>query len=354
MFDNNVLLVADDYLESGILKRVAEELPSSLFPSTFLGFGKQQNQGVSSLSCLVSDSDGVLVAMSDWNANEVRAALLAIKHRKPLALMALGYGAWKKAAFLSVREHAEILFVIDKQEAADAAPYFPAARIVVSGNPEWEGFETPALSRKEVRGKLGVKPGETVVLVSCEKSLRVNFPLAACVIEALSRLADETNWRVIFSIHPGHEILDGVDLVPFYQRELQAYDRQRLTLDVSCKTVPFGIGAPDMVAGADVVIGIKSTLQIQAAFQRIPSISIFLRPLLEYEAASPKSWPPVERGAIAGVYDFSAKTTAALIRKLVSPLGFDTMHKAQRRAFKPLKKGAANKIICGHLVELAK
>jgi hypothetical protein len=234
-----------------------------------------------------------------------------------------------------------------------AAPLYPNATVIPVGNPEWECLEVPLHPREEVRRILGVTPKERLILVSGEKSFRVNFPLAACLIEALCTLETPENYRLIFTIHPGHEPCPEVDLVEMYQRQLRAYE-PRVRVDVSCKAVPFGIGTSSMVAGADLVAATDSTLLIQAALQRIPAISVLLRAALGRPVPKEHKgwWAPVDREAVAGVYDLSATTTAKLISSLLTPDGFAQMRAAQERYFKPQKSGTSCAAMCEYLAML--
>lgn len=350
-----LMLVAGDYLESKILQSLGESLFSEcqIWPVFNWGRSPKPDPG-NTIENEVKQSDCVLVAMSESSKDEVRVGALAVMHGKPLVCSALGYRAWENKAFEELRAHVRLLFVLDEDEARCASALFPAAQIVAVGNPEWEGFGTPSRPRDEVRNILRIKPEEKLVLVSGEKQLRTNLPLAACVIEGLSMLPDRSRYRVIFTIHPGHAELRDINILELYRKELVDY-YPPVRVEVSCTVDPFGIGTPDMVAGADVVIGTNSTVQIQAAFMRIPTIAVLLHPAF---AGRPlplqrrEWWTPVEKGAIGGVYDLSASALANQVEMLLAPGGFEPMRYAQEKYFKPLARGEACASMRHHILAL--
>ena len=151
---------------------------------------------------------------------------------------------------------------------------------------------------------------------------------------------DLESFKIIFTIHPGHVPLPGgASLLEFYQ-ELQGYN-PKVSIVPSCKATPFGIGTPDMVPGADLVIGTNSTVQIQAAFLGIPAIAVLLRRAfrgIELPQEPRGWWPPCDRGAIAPVYGVSSDETARLIATLLTAEGSAPMRAAQKRFFPPFKK----------------
>lgn len=345
------VLVAEDYLESNLMKKLAEQLQPTHRVVTQLSCGDTQSPALQEpLLQAVASSIFIAVCNSAFSRNELHAAACAIESGVPLVSVSLAYSSWNRSEFVWMRPHVRLLFVADEEEARLAAPLYPNARVVAVGNPEWEGLEVPPYPREEVRRMLEVTPEERLILVSGEKSFRINFPLAACLIEAVRQLENPEHYRLVFAIHPGHESHPGVNLIELYQRQLQAYE-PRVRVEVSYKMAPFGIVTSSMVAGADLVAGTDSTLLIEAALQRIPALSVLLRAALGRPVPQKHRgwWAPVDRGAVAGVYDLSTTTTANLISSLLTPSGFAQMRAAQERYFKPQKSGASCAAMCEHL-----
>jgi hypothetical protein len=331
-----VTLVAADFGESMTIKGLAEKLAPEFDCKVFAGEGKIPSPfSNGEIETAIAASDIVVIAVSENTAIEVFAGECAIKHQKPLVLVALFYNTWKRSDFEQFRKYAKVLFVLDEAEAEIAKMLYPKTLIIATGNPDWETFAFPKRTREEVRSILKLGEEEKFILVSGEKEMGVNVPLAVNVIEAVAVLDNPRQYKIIFTIHPGHVPLPGgADLIEFY-KELEQYD-PRVWIRFSCKATPFGIGTPDMVVGADVVIGTNSTVQIQAAYLRIPAIAVLLRRAfrgVELPEKQRYTWPPCSRGAVDPVSGLDSKRTESLIQELLQPEVAAYMHKAQKESF---------------------
>lgn len=346
---DRVTLVANDFGESGTLKLLKNELDTSETEvEAFLGNGQTPfPYPAKVVNETIAKSEIAVVTMSETSEAEVAAAQSAVKHGVSLALVALGssFNAYRNEAFAPVREHAELLFVVNEEEARAAHELFPNTKIVPSGNPEWESFFMPALSREEVRKRLDLTDDMIFVLVVGDKKINLNRSLAMQTINAVRSHSYALPFSVIFSVHPGHEPLSGMDqtpteheLVSFYQRLIEEYS-PNARIGVSCKAHPYGIGTPQMIAGADIVIGGTSTELIRAACQRIRSIAV-----LTYEAlgsTNELAWRPCDWGAIRPVYGQSSVHMAHNIAAILSEQGFEDARKRQMKAFPEQAPGTA-------------
>ncbi len=350
------MLVAADFLESRTLQGLAGILGPTFEQRSCLDFGQIRPPPLN-LETDIAASDIVVITVSNACGREVLAAKAAVEQRKLLVMVALGYQSWANEEFAAVRPFVRLLFVVDEEERQRAALLYPDATILVVGHPEWESFAFPTRTRDEVREILGIGPEQKFVLVSGEKEMGVNFALGACVIEALASLPRPEAFRLVFTIHPGHGEYPGrtanVGLIELY-KELEAYD-PKVHTSISLKTGPFGLGTNDMVPGADIVIGTASTIQIQAAFMRIPAIALLTQRAFRGREMPVKHagwWPPVDKGAVAGIYGINSEQLANHIGSLLTPNGFAAMRAAQERAFVPAEVGSAYKKMKGGLMEL--
>ena len=324
----NITYVAEDFLESQILEELAEkasQMRLSFLQHVILGNGvKPSPNSPETIRAAVADADIVVVATSSCTVAEVIAAEEAVKLHRPLILVALGHRAWQNPDFAGVRNATRTLFVSDKEQATAAAHLFLNARIIPTGIPTYETFAFPKYTREEVREKLGIASDHKFILVPGDKDFTLNIPLAVCVLEALRTLPNPWSYEVILTIHPGHTPFprqeSSDELLAFYQSQFDCYN-SKVHIRVSCKATPFGIGTPDMVPGADLVIGINSTVLIRAAYLRIPAIAMLLAGAFSYELPHENDgwWPPVDTGAIEGIYNMSSGALREDIRELCNP-----------------------------------
>jgi hypothetical protein len=284
---------------------------------------------------------------------------LRIDYGKELILVAIPYGSWQRPALKELREHVTRLFVLDDVQKELAQELYPNAEVFAVGHPEWETFFFPRFTREQVRATLGenakldLSPEHKLILVAGEKEIGLNITLGVCVIEAIRMLPNPEDYRIIFTIHPGHDPLPGgADLREFYQHELGRYD-ERVKVTASCKADPFGIGTPDMVPGADIVIGTNSTVQIQAACLRIPAIGLFLRRAFRGQDLPEERggwWEPANQGAIAAIYGPNADALAHLIEQFSLLKRYGQIRHLQTRAFPAVERiGAAYEKMCAAL-----
>lgn len=304
------------------------------------------------ISSLVKDADVILAGMSSslkLAEKELEAVEIAETDGKPFGFYADTYGTIRRPWFERFRKSASFVFVINDNEAIDAKGIFPNAKVVISGNPMWEDFFNPKLSRAEARAKLEVVEDCKVVLCPGGKNFIINILHFGAVIDAMNRAADNlkyrnknNNFKVVFALHPGD------------QNKMEAY------ADLSkYSRVPVFIMTKEhastslILPGCDLVVESASTLGIEAACQRIPVIDYFTETALSRleEATGSREWDLCKAGAAIRVLD--TDTLEAGIVLLVENSKIVTLQVRQEMAFpKPPEKGAAIRAMVRTLQEL--
>lgn len=389
----NVVLVAKDVAPSSAFERLELELTKQSIRSfSFLrGIDRRAEAGNAELSMetWMEHCDVVLLGMSSSEKLaeiEIRAAEEAVKWNIPFGLYADTYGVINRGWLAHLRDKASFVFVINEEEGKKARGLYPNAKVVITGNPMWEDFCTPKLSREEVRQRLGVSDEQKMVLCSGGKNLAVNMLHWGGVIEAFSKKSAPKDYKVFLSVHPGdkpaEEIKKIQKLVAESNLDLdkdvvdQLIDRLVKTAEASylahyndlvrySKRVPVKVvtkdfmSGPDMLPGADLVIESASTLGIEAAFQRIPVISSFWEVALARieESCGSRDWELCDSGAALRV-DGDPNQLLYFIQDLLLSgslaNGFG-MKERQAEAYPmPPEKGAAVRMMAETLIELAR
>lgn len=388
-----VVLVGYDVAPSQALERVGKELSASgADVCLFLGNGKPiknayDAQLIAEHPCVVLCG---LSSSKELAKDEIATAEVAMKMGMPFGFYADTYGGINRPWFAHLREKASFIFVINEEEGKKARELYPNANVVVSGNPMWEDFFTPKLSREEVRRKLGVGDGEQMVLCPGGKSLAVNMLHWGGVIEALSMGGSfaPVDHKVFLSVHPGDKPVEEIKKIQKLVAEFnldkesdldkevidQLVDRLVKTAEASyltnyndlvnySKRVPIKVvtrdfmSASDMLPGADLVIDSGSTVAIEAACQRIPVISYFSEIALARleETSGSRDWELCKLGVAYGVY---GNTSDHLIRYVDDLLLADSLARMQRRQEevypKPQEKGSAVRKMVETLTEMSK
>jgi hypothetical protein len=313
----NVTLVAGDYMESGTLRGLARMLAPFASVRTYLGDGWTPGQASplpfdeDDMLRSVRESALVVVTASNHRTQILKAANAAVEAAIPLVIVGLGFGAWSHADWSPVRSFTKGFFVANEREASRAREFFPNARIIAAGEPEHEEYFFPRFAREEVRRRLRVDDGTKLVLVAGDKDVTTDFALFVNVIEAM-RDAKRIERKIVFALHPGHIPVPGQksrdDLIRFFESALVRYSHG-VDPVVTCGATPFGFSASEMMPGMDLVIGVGSSLLIQAAHLRIPAIAMLIAGAFDrQQELGPDRrtwWPPVEDGAVAGITDMS-------------------------------------------------
>lgn len=111
----------------------------------YLGMGKPI-EGLEGIEDSVRESDVVICAMSsspELAEPEMQAAQLALAADKPFGFFADTFNSHTRAWL----QQAAFLFVLNDAEAWKAAAKFPGLNIIASGNPAWEEYAFPSMSR---------------------------------------------------------------------------------------------------------------------------------------------------------------------------------------------------------------
>lgn len=357
------VLVARDVAPSQALRMVADTLTFSNFgfgpiapqmneQHLFLGSGKQLMVSEDEIAGAIRNSDVVLVGMSsseELSRLEIFACRAAMKAGKPYGLYADTFGcAVARNWFEPVRANASFVFVLNEKEAEDARKVFPKAKVVASGNPTWDDFFYPKLTREESRSKLGIMDNETFVLSPGGKSLAINIQLWGFVLEVLNYLGGSAHlskkkWNVVFAMHLGDQNNIGSydDLVKF------SYFRTRT---VASNVIPIS----DMIPGMDLMISCASTSEIEAVCQRKPVISYIPHTArVRMRTTIGDVWEPVEQEV---VYNAFAGDIFGLAREIGAILHKGASRSWRQEKFypKPVEKGLALRAIVSTLQEFAK
>ena len=353
----NVLVVAADYGESQVALGLCEKLlEAGASVQNLLGNGQDPSPiTIDMVQRGVALSDIVVVLTSDNTAIEVAAASFAVMNSKKLVFVSLGFRSWEKEDFTPFRKHVSLVVVSDQIEAEKATDLYPNANVLVSGDPLCEGMASPSLSREEVRAKLAITKNQALVLISGEKEININIPLGVTVLEALRLMSAPKLFRVIFTIHPGHALLPKQvtanipELIEFYWSQLEGYIPD-VEVTSSCKANPFGIGTPDMVAGADIVVGTNSTEQVRAAYQHIPAVGLpFFAAWrgVTLPRVNHGWWHYYDKGVIAPVYDLSPVTLCERFSQLLNSSSGEAirMRDAQKLRLPAYPVGTAYELI---------
>ena len=120
---------------------------------SYLADGKSYKMSPERIAYDVCVADIVVLGMAnspDLAKEELAVAELRASLKKPVAFYADTYDSWARPHFKNAIEKASVLFVINEMEAKKAREFFanPNLKIVASGNPMWEDFCFPAVSRE--------------------------------------------------------------------------------------------------------------------------------------------------------------------------------------------------------------
>ena len=292
-----VVLVAQDFAPSQALEMLARQMIKRGHEVwTFLASGKEMSVD-ENIKSQIDNSDVVITGMSSspkLSAMEREAIQAAIEADVPFCCYADSFGCYNRPWFQELLPSAARLFVINEAEAKAAAELFTDSQkpeIVVSGNPTWEKFAFPELTRERVRESLGIGSSEFVIMSPGIKDLVINILLWGSIIEAVSKT--DRDVRVILSLHPGDP------------NDLQLYQSLTKCEGVRVDIIPASkMRGSEMLPGVDLVVESFSTIGIEAAFQRIPVIGFLSKFAKDRrrQQAEENYWPPYDSG-VAWVID---------------------------------------------------
>jgi hypothetical protein len=334
-----IVLVAGDLAPSLAFEQLRIKLEQLGWATdNFLGHGMDMSSRY--IPSAIINSDAVIIGMSSTSnrvKEEILAAEEAIKRGIPIGFYADTYGVHRRPWFEDIRDKAAWLFVINREEAANAKPLFPHAQIIATGNPLWENFFFPRLTRKESRKKLGIADNQTLILCPGIKLLMVNAALFINTIEAAHQLMLMKKKPVIvISIHPGDPN------PPEIYNDLSKYSQ----VPVKIITRDF-LPTSDIIPGADILVDFCSTTAIEAIHQRIPVINFFTEIQLGRlkKIIGSREWALDKLGVAKAIYS-NPLELAWTINRLLTSEGFAPMCLRQKIVFPapPAKGTAINKM----------
>lgn len=367
-----IVLVGRDTAPANALKKLQDYLASlsneggSYKVFDFLGNGQFTKESIGER---VLTADVLLVGMSSsakLAEKEIYAAETAVRANTPFGFYADTFGCHKRPWFAKLRDKASFVFVVNKKEAESAQELFPNAKIVASGNPMWEGFFTPRLSREEVRERLGIEDGQRMIFCPGGKLLAVNMQHFGGVISASHVLGmNPEDWKIVLATHPGDENYDG--LFKFEKKEdSDEYEYKRIENIykdlVKYSKVPVAVVSPSqmatshMISGCDVVVESASTIGIEAVCQRKPVIEFFTEAALNRleETGIGRSYELCEQGVAREVhYDPSKLATAICDLTLYEDVLRGLRARQAEHYPEPSEKGEAIRKMVATLVEVA-
>ncbi|TSC89636.1 MAG: hypothetical protein G01um10143_126 [Parcubacteria group bacterium Gr01-1014_3] len=342
-------LVGHDVAPTQAFRRIQEALVSrDNDVVSFVADGKPFANSKEEIISSAKQADVILLGMSssaDLAKEEVAVAEMAAEIGIPFGFYADTYKCHRRPWFGHLREKANAVFVINENEAISARELFPNAKVVVSGNPEWEDFFSPKFSREEIRAKLEVADDQRMILCPGGKNLAVNMLHWGSVIEALAMAPVNEIWKVFLSVHPGDT--NGADAY----KDLVKWSK-RVLVRVVTKDY---LSASDMLPAADFVIESASTIAIEAACQRKPVISYFSEIALGRleDGSGSRNYELCELGVTYQVNGSPEKLLSTIRDILLYGSGLAMERRQEQVYSKPPEKGAAVKMMIETLTELA-
>lgn len=335
-----VLLVARDAAPSRCftrLKPVLEEC--GLDATVHVGDGKPLVIDNVTLGQSVAESDLVILGMSSSSElaqPEIAAGEAAQKAGKRFGFYGDVPGCWSRARvgawFEGLAPNTVFYFGTSQVDAENARSVFQKAQLIGAGNPLREEMAFPRFSRAEIRRQLGVGDDMKVVLAPGGKFPAGNAASWAMVIDAIKQLGG-SHFQLILAIHPG-------DSGP--SNNLYVDLGKLAPCPVSLVFSNCQPNGSEIVTGADIVVDFGSSVGVEAAFQRIPVVTLGFEVLFRRHeiVTGGREVEVVTTGASELVTD--AKELAEAMKRLFTPRGFEPMRQRQLAAYPvPKKRGAA-------------
>lgn len=298
--NKGILFVAKDVAPSQALDLLSMKIAgvgNGYVVSASLAFGKGFPVGFSAVLGFVSRACAVVVGMS--SSEELAKEEIAVAKEA----LAIGIPVYCYADTFGLRPHfSEILsnrlttlFCVNDEQARLAMEKYPNLKVVVTGNPAWEQFFFPKLTREQSREKLGIGLEETVILLPAGKDVAVNIIHFNAAIESYT---GDKVCHLIISLRPG----DSTPL-SIYQTLVDFAPE-----NVKVRIVPASeMSASDILSGADVVFSSASTLEIEALCRKNPIfvvsyLSAIARRRLK-KATGSDGWELVEMGVVYDLWE---------------------------------------------------
>lgn len=337
-----IVMAAQDVAPSQVLKLLAEEIlrrTQNFSVHRLLAFGGDQTPNVDnivSVTDLVTGANSVIVGMSSslkLAEKELEAAEQALAIGIPVYCYVDTFGLRPYfSKILSSR--LTTLFCISERQAEQARREYPDLNVVVTGNPMWEEFFTPELTREQSREKLGIGLDETVILCPGGKVAAVNIVHFNTVIEGCT---GDKEYYVVISLHPGDNTPRNIyeTLVDF------APD------NVKVRIVPRNeMSASEILSGSDAVVSSASTIEVEALCREVPiPVFSFLSPLAKRRLKRVTGSDEWELVKMEVVYEYDHVTRLNLLGSIKDWMnsGEDSMevNKIRKHFPKPEKIGSS-------------
>lgn len=304
-----IVLVAGDFAQSEVLRMLEIRLAEAGNKvSSFLCYGRVGQFSTETIVEAIKGAEWLVSGMSELFFEETIAVREAVNRNIRIALYADTFDAYRSPVFEFVRISSVTLFVVNNDEAVGARQIFPKANVLITGNPRWEEFAFPRLSRQKAREILGIVGNRRVILCPGDKYLAQNMIQFSATIDAVQRLGWEGDAEILFALHPGEPN------TPKLYDELLV--RSGCLSHIIGRHV--GINTGDILVGCDLVVEFTSTIGIQAACLRIPVIdycsTIALRGHKPVAGKDP--WVLAQRGATIPVFPSLGDDLALTINKI--------------------------------------
>jgi hypothetical protein len=200
---------------------------------------------------------------------EIMAAQIAKRLNIPFGFYADAKGAWRRETIAGFRDNASLVFVVYASEVEEAQGFFSKAKVVHSGNPEWERYFLPA-DREAVRRSIGARSGDFVVLSPGTKEPVITILLWAAVLEAAFKVEsfpkEGSKTIVILTQHPGDQT------PPEMYGLLKEYAPALSVTLIGPSKIP----SDELVPGVDAVVSnMNSSVAVHAICRRLGAVDFY-------------------------------------------------------------------------------
>lgn len=379
------VLVAQDVSPSGAFDALLPVLTGrGVETQVFVGRGKAFPHQIEMIREAARNADVVLSGLSSSAAlaePEIAACEEAVSARIPFGFYGDTYRSYERARegawFAQFGETASFFFAINQKEADAARSVFRNAECIATGNPLWEGFAFPKLSRAEARNILGIAENDFLVFSPGGKSPIVNILTWGTMLGALDNFAarSDKNVLVILSHHPGDRTPFAIDPqvveASHLANSIAIFD-PKAKLNIYGDLVQFSpvparfmekdahgnpLNASDVLPGADLVIlGVDGSFSIgiEAAHLRIPVVGVGTEIGLNrlFSVSKSKQWEPCVLG-VSRYSDGGIEELADEIHFLIEEGSAENLRHRQAEVYPtPPSKGTATRLMADALVEV--
>lgn len=361
---SRILLLAQDAAPSGCFERLAPVLKDRGHQVLIvMGHGKPIAARAALIGDMVQGTDVVLLGMSSspqLAPSEVTAAEYAHRLGVPFGFYGDIPGCFarvrKGTEFHKLAAQASFYLGIDDGDAYAAKSVLVHARTFASGNPLREEMAFPKYTREDIRAKLGISSDVALILAPGNKVASLNMMMWGMTIEALFWLQHQgRNVRLVLTPHPGDRTPYAVDGVS--GRAMHLYEELVRLSPVPTSIVSADVlSTSDIVPGADLVIGFASSVELEAAYQNIPVITLVHETALRRIEAiqGSRMLESVALGISKQIPGDDTRLLGRTIARLLTEDGFAPMRQRQReKCPRPKERGRALRVIAETLEQIA-